>query len=1275
MENNAVSSDAGQKLAASPRKRLITKKEKDGISRSSNASRIHAWRAAVSSFNSRGSASPESFIRRRLPPLDLDGIPLDFQKLLTGSIEPNQFFSPPRSPPSFCSTIQDSEATDPLSTGPIQIVRQPNSTEISSPTSVLSVDIHECILSAPKSSYKDFEPPNGMSIMPELSALQILSPHLDASQTDGCAQDFKEILLNDFSIYLDTPDYPEEMRSLHHLNTKIRHGNFFFDGVLGIGNKKVYVRRIQIAAVPIGNYGSVSKHTVRGSIWLQSLLGSKQALFYKLGKPAREYGRFFYPFLWVADLAKHFVDFLYIMADNGRKVSIHHFRSTFVAWLKKSHKGAPEFLEWMSQHPSEDYRTSVVANIKFLYKETVGVLGYPKAYFHTIWAETLDFQLFKSLPAVADPPTIVTQYIYDCFEHLPFGDRLQVIPLSLKTTKLRNDLIRQRHLEYPSSLHQAAKDLIAPSQESINNIKPGDTISTHRDDVASGTIWKRELSKGFSDVDRWFARVQSVHVDRNGLRTFDVIWYYRPLDTLCGLMKYPWNNELFLSDHCSCSEPSKIDENEILGVHDVEFWGTSTTKAEFFCRQTYLQEERRWVTLKESHLWCEHTCVQPKTTSTPAYQSGETYLLHLDLKSDISEPCEFIGLAREGSSRVYQFRRLLRRGQVDPKAPNARPNELVYSEQMVKVKKSQILNSCSVRFFRNGDKISTPYDRDGTGNLFYVTHQQILIDGASFYTPLKTAPASLQQGPVSLPATEKLRGIDLFCGGGNFGRGLEDGGAIQMKWANDYDSKAIHTYMANVKNPQDVHPFLGSIDDLQRLAMQGKFANNAPQIGDVDFISGGSPCPGFSALTNDKTTAAQRKNQSLVAAFASFVDLYRPKYGVLENVPGIVNKKTARDQDVFSQLICALVGLGYQTQFFFLDASSCGSPQRRPRIFVVFAAPGLELPKKPVHSHSHPANTRELGIGYLPNGQSMAAREMPAATPFKYVTAEEAVADLPPLHDAQPDICVPYPDHRLTRGHTKTQRARISAIPTQPWGMDFATAWYGEDRSKGQAGAGTMTAAERDLFHRASGPSSKEPMNTLPASKAFGRMFPNKLFETIVTATTPTDAKNGRVLHWRENRLITVMEARRAQGFRDAEVLLGDPGTQYKIVGNSVARQVAVALGVTFRDAWATSLERNKKPKLAGRHVVEEADDEPVVSDTTSSSQSGSLSPDTTTQTTVSRDSTPLTSIESVRDGDGSPTRQTKLTGGGKRAYSSGALFVEMSQALKRRKMSGGAHL
>jgi len=33
-----------------------------------------------------------------------------------------------------------------------------------------------------------------------------------------------------------------------------------------------------------------------------------------------------------------------------------------------------------------------------------------------------------------------------------------------------------------------------------------------------------------------------------------------------------------------------------------------------------------------------------------------------------------------------------------------------------------------------------------------------------------------------IPNGRKLRGLDLFCGGGNFGRGVGDGGAVQHKW-------------------------------------------------------------------------------------------------------------------------------------------------------------------------------------------------------------------------------------------------------------------------------------------------------------------------------------------------------------------------------------------------------------------------------------------------------------------------------------------------------------
>ncbi|PHH85182.1 hypothetical protein CDD83_783 [Cordyceps sp. RAO-2017] len=834
-----------------------------------------------------------------------------------------------------------------------------------------------------------------------MSEAQALATLASAAQKN--ADDFTEYRLDDFAVYCDTRAYPCEMRPLYHLDTKNALGDFYFSGILSNdGQDKVFVKRVPIAAMPIDNYGDLSKHTVQGHLWLESRLNRGAQIYYRLGRPAKEYARFFRPSLWVADLAKHFVDFLKVMGEKKRKVSIYQFRTTFCTWLRRIHKKAPAFLEWLEQYPRDDFRTSVVANIAFLHKEAVGVLEPKNVYFHTLWSEVWDFSRYKRQAAAAGLRTVVTQYTYDCFRHTLFADFLQVVPMSPETERLRNRLIRERHLEMPSALHDGAKDVSTTPGERIKNIEPGDTISTHRDGELSGTKWKREVAKGFEDIDRWFALVQSTHTDSRGGRVFDVIWYYRPVDTLCGLMKYPWNNELFLSDHCSCTEQYKIGEDEVLGVHDVEFGGTSATSAEFFCRQTYFHGERKWITLDAAHLRCEHAGGR---TRAPDFVPGETLLVRVKTSSPISEPCELIASSEEGGKTEYRLRRLLRRREVDPEARAARPNELVYSDVELECKKHRIVGRCHVRFFPAGAEIATPYDRDGVGACFFLSHGQVTDEeGVPRCVPLEAAPATMRQGYDPATPMAKLRGLDLFCGGGNFGRGLEDGGGIEMKWANDYDSKAMHTYMANTESPEAVAAFLGSIDDLQRLAIQGKFARNVPAIGEVDFISGGSPCPGFSRLTNDKTTAQQRKNQSLVAAFGSFIDLYRPKYGLLENVPGIVHTRANRDQDVFSQLICAIVGLGYQTQFFFLDASSCGSAQRRSRVFLAFAAPGCRLPAKPPPTHSHPPNTRSLGLGMLPIGEPMAEREMPAATPFRFVHAEEAARDLPAIRDAKADV-------------------------------------------------------------------------------------------------------------------------------------------------------------------------------------------------------------------------------------------------------------------------------
>ncbi|KAE9572463.1 hypothetical protein CGMCC3_g11405 [Colletotrichum fructicola] len=491
-------------------------------------------------------------------------------------------------------------------------------------------------------------------------------------------------------------------------------------------------------------------------------------------------------------------------------------------------------------------------------------------------------------------------------------------------------------------------------------------------------------------------------------------------------------------------------------------------------------------------------------------------------------------------------------------APSPRAEKLrtdlisAYNNETTSIDADRIHGRCLVRFFRRDEPLLPPYGRNGVGNAFFVTHH---VDSSGQIVRMDDAPPTLRQGFDPSRQVPKLRGVDLFCGGGNFGRGLEEGGAIEMQW-------------------HQLHPFAGSIDDLQRLALEGKFSDKVPKIGTVDFVSAGSPCPGFSRLTVDKATPEQRKNQSLVAAFASFIDTYRPRYGLLENVLEIVQPRREKNEDVFCQLICALVGLGYQTHFFLLDAWSYGSPQSRSRVFLCFAAPGHKLPEPPLQSHSHyKPDVRLKTLGKLPNDEPM-GEHLVMPTPFRFIGSEEATADLPNIIDGKFDICIPFPDHRLAHGYTKYLRNQLSVIPTHPYGMNFTTTW--------NKGHGIMTKAERDFF-----PAAGRRV-TQASSRAWSRCFPQQVMQTVTTVPSPADARMGRILHWNQSRTLTVMEARRAQGFLDHEVILGQPKDQWRVVVNSVAKEVSLALGLSFREAWIGSLvdEDEADPTLGQQSIL-----------------------------------------------------------------------------------------
>lgn len=603
--------------------------------------------------------------------------------------------------------------------------------------------------------------------------------------TCGDDADFEEFALSDFAVYLppESKWHACEMRGLQHLATKTGHGSFYFDGVLSTGSTRHYVQGIPFKICSIGNYGKEINEVT--DIWIQSDLNtkSKSKIYYRLTTPSSEYERFHEGFVWLANLAKHFVDFCEACQH---PVSIRHFRSDFYTWLEDTHRSSSRFWSWYQKYDNEDFSRAVVANINFLFKESIGMDEELRS--HPIWGEIMERD---SIPhqQIQEKKTVVTPYVYECFKDIRFGHHLLPIePSSISKMQqtlqgkaldlTTNSLPASRPNKLPASriaieIPDAAAQL-QKLQKKIKNINIGCVLAVTKD--GQGSVWKDEASrwKAATHNDCWYVYVQGIHESKGGQRReFSCIWLYSPADTMCAKMKYPWPNELFLSDNCTCSH-SRIKEDEVLDVVSVLWHGNpSDAGRKLFIRQTYLENER-FVTLKETHKKCEHLRNQEQTGTSikmSKYPIGQTVLVAPPQKSRHElEPYEIMKYIVEGSKQFAVLRRLQRRRDIDG---TGKPNQLVYTNQTDKVSVSKLQRTCLVRFYSESDaekhRIPPPYNRDGTGNGFYITSRLIQQEhGISKLVPIEEdLPQTLIQGfdPTSTPPRRLLRGMDLYCGG------------------------------------------------------------------------------------------------------------------------------------------------------------------------------------------------------------------------------------------------------------------------------------------------------------------------------------------------------------------------------------------------------------------------------------------------------------------------------------------------------------------------------
>lgn len=179
-------------------------------------------------------------------------------------------------------------------------------------------------------------------------------------------------------------------------------------------------------------------------------------------------------------------------------------------------------------------------------------------------------------------------------------------------------------------------------------------------------------------------------------------------------------------------------------------------------------------------------------------------------------------------------------------------------------------------------------------------------------------------------------GVDLFAGAGGMTLGFEQAG-FDVLAAVELDPIHCATHEFNFP--------LWSVLCQSVVDTKGKDIREKTAIGnrDIDVVFGGPPCQGFSMI--GKRTLDDPRN-ALVFHFMRLVLELKPKYFVMENVPGLI---IGKHQKFLLEVIenFHLNGYEVETNYQVLNAANYGVPQNRYRLFLMGCRRGLPLPKYP----------------------------------------------------------------------------------------------------------------------------------------------------------------------------------------------------------------------------------------------------------------------------------------------------------------------------------------
>nr|XP_051208598.1 DNA (cytosine-5)-methyltransferase CMT1-like [Lolium perenne] len=440
---------------------------------------------------------------------------------------------------------------------------------------------------------------------------------------------------------------------------------------------------------------------------------------------------------------------------------------------------------------------------------------------------------------------------------------------------------------------------------------------------------------------------------------------------------------------------------------------------------------------------------------------------------------------------------------------------------------------------------------------------------------------------VNVPLSEGTFEVEKFvdiCYGDPNSTG-KDGLCFKVRWKT-YDS-----------SHDSWEPFDGLRDSpecIKEFVESGYRESILPLPGRVDVICGGPPCQGVSGLNRHrkhKDPLTDERNQQLVV-FMNIVNFLRPKYVLMENVVDILK---FADGFLGRYALSRLVAMNYQARLGMMVAGCYGLPQFRMRAFLWGALPLVVLPKFPLPTHDAISRGQQVPTKF--SQCLVACDETEAKNVEEALVLRDALSDLPKVGNDQPNDAMPYNSRPMTefQRYIRLNRKAMmddslgDATPKKVQLFDHQPLQLNKDdyervrRIPKKKGAnfrdlgGVLVGKNKKVEFDPDIPrvylSSGKPlvpdyaMSFMKGKsfKPFGRLW---LDETVSTVVTRAEPHNQAILHPNQDRVLTVRENARLQGFPDYYKLDGPIKQKYIQVGNAVAIPVARALGYSLAQAY-----------------------------------------------------------------------------------------------------------